>query len=201
MYRGSRARGRSQQCRHEINGSGPYKLKLFDTAKDSVHLSPNQFWFEGAPQNELLFRVVRDENTRILELIGKKADLTDGDLSPANAFDLRKQSHLTVKQIPGLGYTYLAINVRGPKAEESKDTAVYQTRLALADKRVRKAIAHAIDFDQIIEKLYLGTADRASGLIPKGHWAKDASLKAPLFDPSLSEKELDEAGFKRSRPK
>ncbi|HXW60345.1 MAG TPA: ABC transporter substrate-binding protein, partial [Myxococcota bacterium] len=118
----------------------------------------------------------------------------------ANAFDLKKQSHLTIKEIPGVGYTYLAINVRGPKGDEAKDSPLYKTRLALADKRVRKAMAHAIDFDQIIDKLYLGTADRASGLIPQGHWAKDPDLKAPAFDPALAEKELDAAGFKRVGP-
>ena len=190
--------GRSQQCRHELNGSGPFRLKSWDTAKEVIHLTPHALWFEGMPKTDLLFRVVRDENTRVMELMGKKADLTDGELSPTNAFDLKKQGHLTVKQIPGVGYTYLAINVRGPKADEPKDTAQYRTRLALADKRVRQAIAHAIDFQQIIDKLFLNTAERASGLLPKGHWAKDAGLMPPPFDQKLAEQKLDDAGFMRS---
>ena len=192
---------RSQQCRHELNGSGPYKLKSWNTAKEAVHLIPNPDWFEGHAKSELLFRVVRDENTRILELVGKKADaVIDGELSPSNAFELKKQKHLTVIEIPGIGYTYLAINVRGPKTDEAKDNPQYQTRLALADKNVRGAIAHAINFDQIIAKLFLGTADRTSGLIPNGHWAKDSLLSPPRFDPALAEKMLDEAGFKRFGP-
>ncbi len=76
----------------------------------------------------------------------------------------------------------------------------YLTKKALADKRVRLAIAHAIDFDQIIAKIMQGTAKRVSGLIPNGHWAKDPTLKAPAFDPALAEKILDEANWKRTGP-
>lgn len=192
--------GRSQQCRHEVIGSGPYRLKTWDRAKETIHLIPFSDWFEGAIHNELLFRVVRDENTRLLELAGKKVDIVYGDLSPSNALSLKKYNHLDVKQIPGLGYTYLAINVRGPKPNEATTTQQYQTRLALADKRVRKAIAQAIDFDQIIDKLLLKTAKRASGLIPHGHWAKDEDLAIPAFNPALAQAQLDEAGFKRTGP-
>lgn len=192
--------GRSQQCRNENIGSGPYMVKKFDQAKEAILLSPFADWYEGAPKNSLLFRVVRDENTRILELIGKKADFVDGDFSPVNSIELKKQNHLAVREIPGLGFTYLAFNLRGPGPDDHKDTAQYLTRMAIANQQVRLAIAHAIDFDQIIDKLLLGTAARASGLIPNSHWAKDETLKPPAFDPKLSEKELDEAGFKRRAP-
>lgn len=192
--------GRSQQCRHENIGSGPFQLTEWDTAKESISLKPFVQWFEGAPKNSLTIRVVRDENTSILELIGKKADLIEGDISPSNLPELKKHAHLTIEQVPGLGYAYLAVNVRGVRPDERHDTPQYATRQALANKLVRKAIAQAIDFDQIIEKLYLNAATRTSGLIPNGHWMKDASLKAPIFDPSASEKLLDEAGFKRTGP-
>lgn len=189
--------GRSQQCRHENIGSGPYRVKNWDTAKEALLLAPFENWFEGAPKSSLLFRVVREENTRILELRGKKADIVDGDLSPTSLPDLKNQAHLSVQEIPGLGFSYLAFNVRGPKPDEPKNSPQYRTRLALANKQVRKAIAHAIDFDKIIEKIFLGTAERASGMLPNGHWAKDETLKPTTFDKELAEKELDQAGFKR----
>lgn len=192
--------GRSQECRHENIGSGPYMVKQFDQAKEALTLTPFADWFEGAPKAVLEFRVVRDENTRILELIGKKADIVDSEFSPVNMQELKKQSHLSVKEIPGYGYTYLAFNVRGPRADDDKSSEQYQTRRAIADKRVRLAVAHAIDFDQIIDKIMLGSATRATGLIPHGHWAKDENLKAPAFDPKRAEALLDEAGFVRRGP-
>jgi peptide/nickel transport system substrate-binding protein len=191
---------RSQTCRHENNGSGPYKLAHWDKAKESLYLEPFSNWFEGEPKNNLLIRVVRDENTRMLELIGKKTDLIDSDISPINMQQLKKQSHLQISEVPGLGYSYIAFNLRGPRAEDKPGSEEYKTRLALADKRVRKAIAHAIDVDQIIQKILFNTAHRVSGLTPNGHWAKDETLKSPQFDPALAALELDEAGFKIEEP-
>lgn len=193
---------RSAQCRHEYNGSGPFKLKTWDTAKEIVELEPFAQWWEGAPQSPLRIRVVRDENTRLLELMGKKTDLVEGDISPQNTIELKKQPHLSVQEVKGLGYSYLAVNVRGPKPIDKPGSPQYLTRAALADVKVRNAIAHAIDFDKIIEKIFLGSAQRASGLIPNGHWAKDPDLKPTPYDPKRAEKELDEAGFpliKKSR--
>lgn len=188
---------KSKICRDQHIGSGPYVVKLLDHAKESIHLEPFADWHEGASQNNLLFRVVRDENTRMLELIGRKADLVDGEFEASNAEELKKQKHLSVKEIPGFGYSYIAFNLRGPKSDDDKTSDLYRTRAALAHKQVRQAIAQAIDFAQIIDKLLLGTAERVSGLIPNGHWAKDASLKPPTYDPKRAEELLDQAGFLR----
>ena len=149
----------------------------------------------------MVFSLVRDENTRLLELIGQKTDLCDSEISPQNLIKLKKEKHLKIVELPGLGFTYLAINVRGPRANDRVANEVYKTRKALANKKVRQAIAHAIDFDKIIDRLYLGFADRASGLIPNSHWAKDESLKPLTYAPHLSESLLDEAAFKRDGPK
>ncbi len=189
--------GRSQQCRHENNGSGPFRVEEWDTAKESIKLKPFDKWFEGAPAAKLSFRIVRDENTRILELIGKKADIVDSDIEPQNLAELSQHKHLQILETPGLGYAYLAFNVRGPKASDNKASPGYQTIKALADKRVRQAIARSIDFNQIIEKIFLGHSKRVSGLIPNGHWAKDETLVPPPYDPAGAEKLLDEAGFVR----
>ena len=186
---------RSQECRHEYNGSGPFQVKKWDHAKEVLELQPFLAWKEGAAKNGVLLRVVRDENTRLLELMGKKADLVESDISPQNTIELKKQSHLAIEEIQGLGYSYMALNVRGPKPDDTPGSAQYLTRSALANKKVREAIAHALNIDQIIEKILLGSADRVSGLLPNGHWAKDANLKAPTFDPELAKKLLDEAGF------
>jgi peptide/nickel transport system substrate-binding protein len=191
---------RSQQCRHELNGSGPYKLKKWDKAKEAMFFEPFASWFEGKPPNHLRVRVVRDENTRMLELIGKKTDIIDSDLSPTNMTELKKYAHLDIAEIPGLGYSYIAFNLRGPRPEDKPGTPEYITRMALADKRVRRAMARSINFDQIIEKILLNTAHRTSGLIPNTHWAKGSTLKPLPYDPELAMKELDEAGFKAQGP-
>lgn len=189
---------RSKECRHEYNGSGPYMVDSWDKAKEMLLLKPFTGWFEGEPKAYLRFRVVRDENTRMLEMIGKKADIIDSDICAKNAFELEKQKHLELIRVPGLGFRYLAMNVRGPGENDKKNSDSYKTKQALANPLVRKAIAQSIDFDQIINKLLMGTAKRVSGLIPNGHWAKDISLKPIEFDPASAQRILDEAGFVRN---
>lgn len=192
-------KNRSHLCRDEHNGSGPFRFKSWDKTKELILLEPFKAWFEGPPQVNLLFSVVRDETTRLLEIIGKKTDLIEGDISPQNITHLKRQEHLEIREIPGLGYSYLAFNVRGPKPGE-KESDKKLTRQALANQTVRKAIAHAIDFNQIIERVYLGTVDRVSGLLPNTHWAKDKDLSPPHFDPKLAKELLDEAGFIKKSP-
>jgi len=190
----------SKKCGQENIGSGPYRVEKWDTAKESLRLKPFDSWFEGAPKNSILIRVVRDENTRMLELKSKKAHIVDGDISPQNAAVLEKEPHLKVTKIPGLGITYIGINVRGPISGDKEGSEQLKTRRALADKRVRQALASALDVNQAIEKVLLNKAERASGLIPNRHWAKTPNLKIPLYDPEKSKVLLDEAGFIRSSP-
>jgi peptide/nickel transport system substrate-binding protein len=188
---------RSAQCRHEFNGSGPFRVEKWDTATETLLLTPNAAWFEGPPAVKLNIRVVRDENTRVLELLGQKAHIIDSDISPQNIEKLSQSKFLKVSQIPGLGFSYLAFNVRGAPSNADPKSDASLTLKALATPGVRQAIAQGIDFEQIIQKIFLNTAHRASGLIPNGHWAKDPTLLPPKFDPEAAQKLLDDAGFKK----
>ncbi len=187
---------RSKECRNEYNGSGPFMVEKWDMNKETLYLKPFLKWFEGSAKNNLTVRVVRDENTRILELIGQKTDIVEGDISPGRITELKKQDFLDVKQIPSFGFTYLAFNLRGPKPGKL-NSEENLTRAALANKQVRQAIAHALNIDQVIEKILLNTASRSTGMIPNIHWAKDKTLQPIKFDPVKAELLLDEAGFKR----
>lgn len=175
-----KCRNRSKECQHEFVGSGPYKVKQWDRAKETLWLIPFAEFALGAPKDPLVIRIVRDENTRTLELIKGKTDIVDGDISIQKIEELKNQKNLTIKEVPGLGFTYLGINLRKP---------------LLSSKQVRVAMAMAIDFDQIIHKVLLDKAKRSTGIIPHGHWAKDETLKVPPFNPALAKKILHEAGF------
>lgn len=189
---------RSKKCQHEYNGSGPFMLDKWDNAKEIIHLKPFDKWFEGAAKTKIDIRIVREENTRVLELIAKKTDLIEGDIPASRLEELKKNDFLDIKIIPSFSFTYLAFNLRGPHGKDlqSKENI---TRSALANKKVRQAIAHAIDIEQIINKIFLNTAQRVTGLIPNSHWAKDHSLKLINFDPQKAESLLDEAGFYRKK--
>ncbi|MDQ4135537.1 MAG: ABC transporter substrate-binding protein, partial [Pseudomonadota bacterium] len=71
-------------------------------------------------------------------------------------------------------------------------------RKELADPRVRRAIAHAIDRQFVVDTIFLGYAKASTGPIPqfdKQFHAADAA--APAFDPRRANALLDEAGYPR----
>ena len=65
----------------------------------------------------------------------------------------------------------------------------------LTDLRVRRAIAHAIDREQLVASKYNGLARVTDSWIPEGHWARAQGLPSAEFSPSRARALLDEAGF------
>ena len=160
-------------------GAGPFR---FVARPDEEHivLAPNASYYGGRPAIERLeFTVVRDETTRLLALLHGDADLLQGAISPVLLPRLDRAEHLEVQTRPGVGYAYLGFNLRHP---------------ILADVRVRRAFAHAIDRDTIARYKFRGAAAPATGLLPAHHWAF-AESDGYEHDPDRARALLDEAGY------
>ncbi|MCP4499108.1 MAG: ABC transporter substrate-binding protein [Deltaproteobacteria bacterium] len=198
------------RCRRERVASGPFQVVNFDVESEELLLKKNEFFFaknkwprQGV--QELLVRVVQDDTTRLLELLDGKADLLVGDIGPTQldviAGKRGKEKGVRVHRKGGLGYSYLAMNLRGPSTkgenenENEESPERKRTLEALANPKVRLAIAHALDVDRIIKTKLRDSAKRASGMLPPSHWAKNPWLKVPNFDPERARLLLDEAGF------
>lgn len=170
-------------CREIPMGAGPYRVaqplstdeRLVLTAHDASPLPPPAI-------RTVEVRVIRDNTTRLLELLDGRTQLVQGDLLPTDVAAVANDPGLAVEHARGLGFTYLALNARGGP---------------LADPRVRRALAHALDVDLVIATKLMGRAARASSLLPAGHWAHDDALAPPGYDPALAERLLDQAGYPR----
>lgn len=119
-------------------GTGPF---VFDTwQRDSqlvVKRNPS-YWQEGLPYlDEIVFKPIPDEDTRI-------ASLRSGDIDVLQS--LRQSAITKVRDISGVdSYEYLGNN---------SGSAIFNTkRPPLDDQRVRRAMAFALDQDQLIEVL------------------------------------------------
>src|SRR4029453_4537770 len=64
-----------------------------------------------------------------------------------------------------------------------------------ADKRVRQALAYALDVDEIIKGVLDGKAGRVATMLPSLHFGYDASLKPIKQDLAKTKKLLADAGF------
>ena len=161
------------------NGIGPYKFVDYKPAQYvELAASPNYYGKQPAVRAARIY-IVKDEQTRIAKLRAGEVDLVMDTPYPA---------------IPGLEKDGFRI-----VGAESWPVCTVQFQLnnpdsPWHDRRVRLAIAHAIDGDAIVKGLLQGIPKRYPGLA-KGEFGYDPDLKNYTYDPAESRKLLAEAGY------
>jgi peptide/nickel transport system substrate-binding protein len=163
-------------------GTGPFR---YAGSKDErkIVLQRNPDHFAGPPSyNWLIFKTIEDENTRLLALLGGSADLLQNAVSPILLEVLAERPELKVQTAESISFTYLGLNLRIP---------------ALADVRVRQALALGIDREAIVKHRFVGHATLATGMLAPFHWAYEKDVARWGFDPERAEALLDEAGYPR----
>lgn len=162
-------------------GTGPYRF-VRHAVDDQVVLERFDGYFGGrARTGRLVFKVVPDDTMRGLELRKGSVDLVVNDLSPDIVYQLQRTSALRVTRREGTDYTYLGFNLRDP---------------VLGDRRVRQAIALAIDRKAIVDYLRRGLAVPAVGILPPACWAFEPNVPRFDYDPARARVLLDEAGYR-----
>lgn len=163
-------------------GTGPYRYVRRDGERSLV-LRRFPDWHGGAVGAEwLIFRTIEDENTRLLSLLGGSGDLVQNGISPVLIDVLSQRAGIRVEAARSISFTYLGINLRVP---------------ALADVRVRRAMAYGIDRESIVAHRYDGKALLSTGMLAPFHWAYEGDVPRYPFDPKKAEALLDEAGYPR----
>jgi len=163
-----------KECPGDPIGAGPFKF--VGQYGEDVLLEK----FEGTVIERLFFKTIKDDNTRLLALLGDSADLVQNAVQPVMLPVVEKVDRLEVISAPSFKYTYLAFNLEDPR---------------LKDVRVRQAIALGIDRRSIIDYKYRNTARISTGVLAPNHWAYNGDVTTFDFDPERAKKLLDEAGF------
>src|SRR5690349_14022559 len=160
-------------------GTGPYRFVRY-VPDEQVELAAYEGYWDGLPQNAgVTLRIVPDETMRGLELRKGTADLTVNDVSPDIAYQLEKDD-LQLAQAEGVDYTYIGLNLRDP---------------VLKNKRVRQAIAYAVDREAIVDYLRRGLARPAVGVLSPVAWAFEPAVQQFNYDVAHAKALLDEAGY------
>jgi peptide/nickel transport system substrate-binding protein len=147
---------------------------------ERVELTAFEGYWDGLPQNAgVVLRIIPDETMRGLELRKGTADMTVNDVSPDIAYQLQKDN-LGIAKAEGVDYTYIGLNMRDP---------------VLKDKRVRQAIAHAVDRQAIVDYLRRGLARPAVGVLSPVAWAFEPAVPQFSHDVRRAKQLLDEAGY------
>jgi peptide/nickel transport system substrate-binding protein len=162
-------------------GTGAYRFKEWRTG-DRIVLEKNPtYWKTGFPKTpQLVIRFITDPSARLAQLRAGQVDFTV-DLAPDQKKELEADQALKAIPRPSLNVGYLALNP-GYKP--------------LADQRVRRAIALAINRPAIVQAFWGDLGSHTPHFLPEAlAWATDASLQPYPFDPQQAKQLLSEAGY------
>jgi peptide/nickel transport system substrate-binding protein len=161
-------------------GSGPFMLASSEPGEKIV-LKANASYWDGAPNVAgLVFKIVPDSMVRVLEFKNGSVDFLQNDIEPDMLPWLRKNTDASVQIRQGTTFQYIGINLNHP---------------ILRHRKVRQAIACAIDRQRIIRYVLKDLAMPASGLLSPLNWAYESAVESWPHDPERAKHLLDEAGF------
>ncbi len=170
-------------------GSGPFRFVSAVQDKEVIVDRNENYWAESAAPpagahriEHIRFTVVPDAITSALELKKGSADLASNVITLDMVHTLEQVPNLNVKSSAGAPVVYTNFNVNDP---------------ILKDKRVRQAIACAMDRQAIVDAIWRGQARLANTLLPVGHWAaaSDAEMAQYPHDVTRAQRLLDQVGF------
>jgi len=177
-------------------GSGSFKLTEYRQG-EYLRLAANTDYWGGAPiVDEVIFQTFENADARVQALINGDVDMVTE--FPATAIPtLEANPNITVATGEPLApdLTDIIFNVTEPE-DCPADDGVCTGHPALRDLQVRRALAHAVDKQQLITTLLLGLGTPGRAIVPTGLgvWFNDA-LEDYAFDLNEANRLLDEAGY------
>lgn len=147
---------------------------------------PGRLLLERRRDHQLFELVeVKNPTVRVLKLLRGEIHLLQNDLSPELIGYLRSREEVNIKQLGGSNFSYIGFNLDD---------------MATGNPLLRRAIAHAIDREAIIQQVMNQSARIAEALFPPEHWAGTAELESIPFSPERAKALLAEAGYSRETP-
>jgi ABC-type transport system substrate-binding protein len=166
------------------SGTGPFRFERWERGKEIV-LTAYREYFDGPPGlARVIYRVFPGEPSDAMYEEFERGGLEDSPLPVRNyraaVADTRYQH---VKRAM-FSVRFYGFNTRTKP---------------LADRRVRQAIAHAIDRDAILQDVYFGQYTAARGILPPGTLGFNPKLTGYLYDLTRARELLVEAGYPGGR--
>jgi peptide/nickel transport system substrate-binding protein len=167
-------------------GSGAFKFQEW-VKGDHLTLVKNEKYFKtGKPYlDRIVYKVMPSITTAAIAFENGEADYL---LNPA-PLDLER-----LKLLPNV-----VVTGKGREGFASVETLIFNlNRAPLSDVRVRRAMAHAIDKNYLVDRVALGMGTPATGPISTAlKWAYNGDVVKYERNLTLANQMLDEAGYKR----
>ncbi|MBA5198530.1 peptide ABC transporter substrate-binding protein SapA [Pectobacterium aroidearum] len=160
-------------------GTGPYLLNEYRNGQ-YIRLTRNDDYWRGLPRMQQVVVDLGSGGTgRLSKLLTGECDVLAYPAASQLTI-LRNDPRLRLSLRPGMNVAYLAFNVRKPP---------------LNDRRVREAIALAINNDRLMQSIYYGTAETAASILPRASWAYDNESQITEYNPQKARQILQDLGL------
>ncbi|MFD2166279.1 ABC transporter substrate-binding protein SapA [Thalassotalea euphylliae] len=158
-------------------GTGPFKLKEYQAGSLLRFYRHDQYWNSPAKIKQLVFDITSSDTGRLTKLLTNECDVI---AYPIAQHKITENPNLLLEEVTSFNIGYLGFNTEKPPFD---------------DPLVRRAIAHAINKEAIIEAIYAGQAEVAKSILPKNSWAHDDTITDIEYSPIKARQLLVEAGY------
>jgi len=160
-------------------GSGPFVVKSWQPGS-LLDLTANPRYWRGPPRlREILYQIIPNQNTMLTLVRSGGIDLYfNAPESQAAALAAAPGYHVTA--VPNMNYEHIAFNCSRPPFN---------------DRRVRRAMAYAIDWRRLRHNAYRGIGSAGMTDVSPLSWAFDPSIHDYPHDPAKARALLDQAGW------
>ncbi|MEQ1872589.1 MAG: ABC transporter substrate-binding protein [Ilumatobacteraceae bacterium] len=170
-------------------GSGPFTLEEWKPGQElSLVVNPN-YWKGVAAIDQVIFRIYTEGGAMVAAL--EAGEIDAAHLVPAELFlDLEGRDDIVTVAGNQGGFSELAMNGMAGGLGDGHP--------ALLDLDVRHAVAHAIDRDELFERvaLSIGTQRDTLGVSPNPEWNPEIPEDQQLnYDPARANELLDNGGY------
>lgn len=164
--------------------NGPYRFAAYEQGQ-FVQVTKNEKYYLGTPKIDTIF-------IKVLPAPNLVAQLQTGELH---------MNSLPVGLVPITDYDKVKSfdNVNLTSAAASEPAELFFNVEKLPNKKVRQAIAYALNRPLIVDQLFKGQAEIIDGGIPSSHPYFNKDIVPYSFDPEKAKQLLQEAGWESNR--
>ncbi|MFE0705119.1 ABC transporter substrate-binding protein [Streptomyces sp. NPDC058872] len=163
----------------KVTGSGPYVLDSYTERKEAeLTKNPTYKGFADRKNGGVTIRYFDDSDAMVAALRKKEIDVTYRGLTAEEVINLQEDKPenkgLQLVESTGADIRYLVFNAQDP---------------TVAKLPVRRAIAQLVDRDELVNKVYQGTAEPLYSMVPKGIAAHTTKFFDRFGAPSVKKAE------------
>ena len=160
-------------------GTGPYKYREFKRDELIRYYRHENYWKSDNIINQLVFDITTRGSSRIAKLLTHECDISAYPL-PQELPLLEAREDINVMRETVLNVGFWAFNTDRPPFD---------------NVLVRKALAHAVNLDAIMEAVFYDQATKADSLLPPISWAYHRNEQPITYNPHRARQLLDQVGL------